>query len=134
MLLNHHREGTGEPLVLIHGIGHFWQGWRPVIERLSAEREVIAIDLPGFGHSPLPPAGTPAGITSLTDLVAGFCADIGLERPHVAGTRSAGGSRWSSPSADTSGAPRRSRPGASRTARRDGSVGSRSGWRGGRAG
>jgi pimeloyl-ACP methyl ester carboxylesterase len=85
MRLNHHREGTGEPIVLIHGIGHFWQGWRPVIARLAPEREVIAIDLPGFGHSPLPPPGTPAGIASLTDLVAGFCAELGLERPHVAG-------------------------------------------------
>ncbi len=85
MRLNHHRSGSGEPLVLIHGIGHHWQGWQPVIDRIRGEREVIALDLPGFGRSPMPPAGTPAGAESLTDLVAEFLAELGLNRPHVAG-------------------------------------------------
>ncbi len=85
MHLNHVRTGSGPPLVLIHGIGHRWQGWRPVIELLAGEREIIAVDLPGFGASPLAPAGTPPGIDSLTTLVAGFLQEIGVENPHVAG-------------------------------------------------
>jgi pimeloyl-ACP methyl ester carboxylesterase len=85
MQLNYHRVGDGPPLVLIHGIGHRWQGWEPVFDRLTPERELIAIDLPGFGDSPPPPPGTPAGIDSITDLVSGFLDDLGLERPHVAG-------------------------------------------------
>lgn len=85
MWLNHHRAGSGEPLVLIHGIGHRWQGWLPVTERLAREREVIALDLPGFAASPPPPPGTPPGARSLTDLVAAFLQEIGVERPHVAG-------------------------------------------------
>ncbi len=85
MHLNHHRSGSGEPLVLIHGIGHHWQGWQPIIDRVQGEREVIALDLPGFGRSPLPPAGTRAGAESLTDLVAEFLGELGLDRPHVAG-------------------------------------------------
>jgi pimeloyl-ACP methyl ester carboxylesterase len=85
MRLNHHRTGSGEPLVLIHGIGHRWQGWKPVIERLQDQREVIALDLPGFGTSRMPPPGTPPGIVSLTDLVSAFLDELGLERPHVAG-------------------------------------------------
>jgi pimeloyl-ACP methyl ester carboxylesterase len=85
MHLNHHRTGTGEPLVLIHGIGHHWQGWQPIIDRLAGERELVAIDLPGFGRSPMPPPGTPAGAEPLTELVSGFLAEIGLARPHVAG-------------------------------------------------
>jgi pimeloyl-ACP methyl ester carboxylesterase len=83
--LNHHRAGTGEPLVLIHGIGSRWQMWEPVLGRVEAEREVIALDLPGFAGSPLPPAGTPPTIGSLTRLVADFIDELGLERPHVAG-------------------------------------------------
>jgi pimeloyl-ACP methyl ester carboxylesterase len=83
--LNHFRVGGGEPLVLIHGIGSQWQMWWPVLGRLRQEREVIAIDLPGFGASPMPPPGTPAGIASLTSLVAEFLDELGLERPHVAG-------------------------------------------------
>jgi pimeloyl-ACP methyl ester carboxylesterase len=85
MELNYHRAGSGEPLVLMHGIGSRWQVWEPVIERLAAEREVIAIDLPGFGASPMPPPGTPAGIGSLTRLVAEFLDSAGLRSPHVAG-------------------------------------------------
>jgi pimeloyl-ACP methyl ester carboxylesterase len=46
---------------------------------------VIAVDLPGFGASPMPPAGTPPGIDSLCQLVHGFLAEQGVERPHVAG-------------------------------------------------
>jgi pimeloyl-ACP methyl ester carboxylesterase len=85
MLLNHHRGGAGEPLVLIHGIGSRWQVWQPVLNRLESEREVIALDLPGFAASPPPPPGTPPGIESLTQLVVDFFDQLGLERPHTAG-------------------------------------------------
>jgi pimeloyl-ACP methyl ester carboxylesterase len=85
MGLRHHRTGTGEPLVLIHGIGSRWQVWGPVIERLAGDRDVIALDLPGFASSPPPPPGTPAGAPSLARLVAEFFDELGLERPHVAG-------------------------------------------------
>lgn len=46
------RAGHGEPLVLIHGIGHRRQAWAPVFPLLTPHRDVIAVDLPGFGESP----------------------------------------------------------------------------------
>ena len=85
MSLNHHRIGSGEPLVLLHGIGSRWEIWSPVLDRLAAERDVIAVDLPGFAHSPPPPPGTPAGVPSLTRLLVEFLDELELERPHVAG-------------------------------------------------
>jgi pimeloyl-ACP methyl ester carboxylesterase len=85
MQLNHHRQGSGAPLVLIHGIGSRWQVWEAQIERLSSEREVIAVDLPGFGESPMPSPRLPPGASSLADLVASFLTELGLERPDVAG-------------------------------------------------
>ena len=51
MSLAHVRRGSGPPLVLIHGIGSQWQMWQPVLDRVSREREVVALDLPGFGDS-----------------------------------------------------------------------------------
>ena len=85
MQLNHHRGGSGEPLVLIHGIGSRWQMWEPVLESLEREREVVAIDLPGFGASPMPRPVPPPGPLSLTGLVSEFLEEIGLSQPHVAG-------------------------------------------------
>jgi pimeloyl-ACP methyl ester carboxylesterase len=83
--LNHHRLGVGPPLVLIHGIGSRWQIWEPVLERLARERDVVAVDLPGFGDSPMAPPGTPPGPASLARLLGEFLDQLGLERPHVAG-------------------------------------------------
>jgi pimeloyl-ACP methyl ester carboxylesterase len=85
MKLNYYRAGSGAPLVLIHGIGSRWQMWEPVIDRLVSKHDVIALDLPGFGASPMPPPGTPAGVDSLASLVLAFLASLGVERPHVAG-------------------------------------------------
>jgi pimeloyl-ACP methyl ester carboxylesterase len=83
--LHYHRRGSGEPLVLIHGIGSRWQMWLPVLDRLAQQRTVIALDLPGFGLSPMPQPPRPAGAGSLAVLVAEFLATEGIEAPHVAG-------------------------------------------------
>jgi pimeloyl-ACP methyl ester carboxylesterase len=83
--LNYHRSGQGEPLVLIHGIGSRLQVWDPVLPHLEPEREVIALDLPGFGASPMPPHDEPPGLATLLAGVTGLLDELGLERPHVAG-------------------------------------------------
>ena len=85
MELNYHRAGSGEPLLLLHGIGSRWQVWQPVLADLETAREVIAVDLPGFGASPMPPPGTPAGVSSLTPMVCDFLDELGLVAPHAAG-------------------------------------------------
>ncbi|MFJ1703814.1 alpha/beta fold hydrolase [Kitasatospora sp. NPDC088346] len=85
MDLVHERRGDGPPLLLLHGIGHRWQGWKPVLDLLAREREVIAVDLPGFGASPPLPAGVPYTVDSAMRVLGDFLASIGVERPHVAG-------------------------------------------------
>jgi pimeloyl-ACP methyl ester carboxylesterase len=47
--------GEGEPLVLVHGHSGNWANWVQNILPFAATRRVIAPDLPGFGHSPMPP-------------------------------------------------------------------------------
>ncbi|QKW39790.1 alpha/beta fold hydrolase [Actinomadura sp. NAK00032] len=79
------RRGDGPPLVLLHGIGHRRQGWAPVMDLLAAERDVIAVDLPGFGDSPALPAGTPYTLDTAIGALAQTFADLGLDRPHIAG-------------------------------------------------
>jgi pimeloyl-ACP methyl ester carboxylesterase len=90
MNLNHHRSGSGEPLLLMHGIGSRWQMWEPVLAPLAEHHDVIAVDLPGFGASAMPPPGTPPGIDSQVKLVSEFLAQLGVERPHVAGNSMGG--------------------------------------------
>jgi pimeloyl-ACP methyl ester carboxylesterase len=83
MALNHVRRGSGEPLLLVHGTGSRWEMWAPVLDALAARYEVIAPDLPGFGGSPPQPG--PTTLQSLADALEGFLAEVGIERPHVAG-------------------------------------------------
>ncbi|MGW9028557.1 alpha/beta fold hydrolase [Streptomyces sp. NPDC055722] len=79
------RVGTGEPLLLLHGIGHHRQAWDPVVDILAAERDVIAVDLPGFGASPALPDGLAYGLSSVVPALGSLCEALEIDRPHVAG-------------------------------------------------
>ncbi|MFG2319113.1 MULTISPECIES: alpha/beta fold hydrolase [Streptomyces] len=79
------RVGAGEPLLLLHGIGHHRQAWDPVVDILATERDVIAVDLPGFGASPALPPGLPHDLPTTSAVLGAFCAALGVDRPHVAG-------------------------------------------------
>jgi pimeloyl-ACP methyl ester carboxylesterase len=84
-MLAHSRTGTGPPLVLLHGIGLDRAAWDPVVPLLAREREVVAVDLPGFGETP-PLPGTPT-----VAALAAAVEELGLDRPHVAGNSLGGG-------------------------------------------
>ena len=58
MRLAHEREGSGPALVLLAGIGMNSFAWQPVRSRLAAARELVLIDLPGFGNSAALPDDT----------------------------------------------------------------------------
>jgi pimeloyl-ACP methyl ester carboxylesterase len=79
------RRGDGPPLVLLHGIGHRRQAWEPVTDALAKERDVIAVDLPGFGDSPPLPTGTPYTVDATVGIMADLFDRLGLGRPHIAG-------------------------------------------------
>ncbi|MFD3544495.1 alpha/beta fold hydrolase [Streptomyces sp. NPDC058655] len=79
------RKGAGEPLLLLHGIGHHLQAWHPVTDILAAEHEVIAVDLPGFGASAPLPEGVAYDLGTIAPALGALCTALGVERPHVAG-------------------------------------------------
>lgn len=77
--------GSGPPLVLVHGLGGSLVNWYPVMELLAAERDVIAVDLPGFGESDPLPEGTPHSAAEMGRAITAHLNALGVERPHVAG-------------------------------------------------
>jgi pimeloyl-ACP methyl ester carboxylesterase len=90
MALAYARTGRGDPLVLVHGTGSQRQMWRPVLDRLAAERDVIAPDLPGHGESA---ALSERAVTPerYADVIEELLDDLGLGRAHVAGSSLGGG-------------------------------------------
>lgn len=68
--MNHIRRGTGRQLLLIHGLGGSWRSWTPILDGLAAEREVIAVDLPGSGATPPLPGEN--SIRTLADALTEF--------------------------------------------------------------
>ncbi|GAB4499320.1 MAG: hypothetical protein OHK0052_14170 [Anaerolineales bacterium] len=56
-LLNYHMQGSGTPLVLVHGWGVSFTIWRELLPLLRADYTLIVPELPGIGESPAPGAG-----------------------------------------------------------------------------
>jgi pimeloyl-ACP methyl ester carboxylesterase len=84
-MLASERHGSGDPLVLVHGVTHRRQAWYPVLDQLAEQREVILVDLPGHGQSPpLITQGRPVRDV-LREQFKQFLVDQDLDRPHVAG-------------------------------------------------
>ncbi|WP_051111595.1 alpha/beta fold hydrolase [Sciscionella marina] len=83
--LNYERRGSGTPLVLLHGIGHRWQAWRPVLDELAAHHDVIAIDLPGFGRSPQFPGHGGYDVPGAMRRLRTTFDLLGVRAPHIAG-------------------------------------------------
>lgn len=87
-MLHHVRLGEGPPLVLVPGTASTWFTWHPVLDRLArAGRDVIAVDLPGFGDTPALPDGDTPTPPRLARALADGLDELGLHEPvAVAGT------------------------------------------------
>jgi pimeloyl-ACP methyl ester carboxylesterase len=83
--LAYSRGGNGEPLVLLHGQGLSRRSWDPVIDLLTGQFDVIAVDLPGHGDSPRQPNGVGSAPADQARAVAELLDELGLASVHVAG-------------------------------------------------
>lgn len=77
------RLGSGEPLLLINGLGANLEMWQPLVSELAAEREVLAFDLPGTGSSARPQ--WPLRMPQLAGVVTALLDHLGIERLDVLG-------------------------------------------------
>jgi pimeloyl-ACP methyl ester carboxylesterase len=69
-------QGEGPPILLVHGLGGSWRNWLENIPFLSDSYRVVALDLPGFGLSPMP--GEPISMPAYGDFILRFADAVGL--------------------------------------------------------
>lgn len=77
------RDGTGPPLVLLHGILADSRAWLLQFEAFSQDHTVVAWDAPGCGQSSDPPETF--RMPDYADCLAAFIEALDLERPRVLG-------------------------------------------------
>ena len=91
--LYHHRDGarvayretgTGPGILLLHSLGLSHREWEPVVAPLATRFRVVVPDLPLHGDSEDRPRH-PYTVMWLTEVIAGFCAEVLGPKPLVAG-------------------------------------------------
>ena len=78
------RRGSGEPLLLIHGLGYARWGWEPVLPGLAERFDVLLFDNRGIGESDAPPG--PYTVAEMAADAVQVLDEAGVERAHVVGT------------------------------------------------
>ena len=66
------RNGSGRPLLLVHGLGGNHRSWDTILPDLVTQRDVIRVDLPGHGATPALPEMT---FAALADALVAFLED-----------------------------------------------------------
>src|SRR5262245_13322652 len=87
--VNYVEIGEGEPIVFVHGIISCWQTWLENLPHFARRYRAIALDLPGFGRSPMP--SWPSDIPAYGRLLHDFCEKLGIERSPMLVGNSLGG-------------------------------------------
>jgi pimeloyl-ACP methyl ester carboxylesterase len=80
--------GSGDPVVLLHGLGGDLSFWGPEIEGWSSQFRVIAVDLRGSGATP--GSGREFAIADLADDIVAVLDEAGVSRTHLVGFSTGG--------------------------------------------
>jgi pimeloyl-ACP methyl ester carboxylesterase len=86
--VNYAEMGDGPPLLFVHGLSGCWQNWLENIPHFARTHRVVALDLPGFGASPMPP--WEITIPAYGRLVRDFCERLGIDRCSIVGNSMGG--------------------------------------------
>ena len=91
----HYRdEGSGPPLVLLHGVAsslHTWDEW---VDELKGRYRVIRLDLPGFGLTGPDSNPNTESAEYMVDTLDTFVSQLGLERFFLVGNSLGGYYAW----------------------------------------
>jgi pimeloyl-ACP methyl ester carboxylesterase len=80
--------GARPAVVFLHGLSGCWQNWLGNLPPLAAEHRVIAIDVPGFGESPMP--ADPISVSGYARLVVELLDALGIDRATIVGNSMGG--------------------------------------------
>lgn len=83
--MQYDRFGSGEPLVLVHGVGHNRHAWDHLIPHLERYFDVIVVDLPGHGKSEALDLKGQTVSEAFVDAFHELFDYLGIDRPHVVG-------------------------------------------------
>ena len=88
--IHYYRGGpaSGETLVLLHGFAADKDNWLRFSRHLTQDYRVIALDLPGFGDSDLPPGSYDVGTQA--ERLADILDELGVQQAHVLGNSMGG--------------------------------------------
>jgi len=75
-------QGSGDPVVLVHGITESSSTWGPIVEHLIDDHQVVTLDLRGHGESG---SAGDYGLESMAGDVMTVIGAAGLVRPHIVG-------------------------------------------------
>jgi pimeloyl-ACP methyl ester carboxylesterase len=81
--------GSGEPLILLHGGMGGSEMFGANLDRLAAGRRLIAVELPGHGHTAVP--DRPLRYEEMADQIARLINHLGLEQADLMGVSLGGG-------------------------------------------
>ncbi len=85
--------GTGDPLILLHGILDSHRAWRRVAPLLAGRFRVLMPDLPGHGYSGRPHA--PYTLPWFSKVIAAWMEEIGIAHANFCGHSYGGGiAQW----------------------------------------
>ncbi len=80
--------GEGPALVFVHGLTGCWQNWLENIPHFARSHRVIALDLPGFGFSPMPTEKI--SINGYAGVLDELLDELDIERAAVVGNSMGG--------------------------------------------
>jgi pimeloyl-ACP methyl ester carboxylesterase len=76
--VNYAEVGSGEPVLFVHGLAGCWRNWLENVPHFGRGYRAIALDLPGFGDSPMP--SWEISMPNYGRLIHDFCERLGIDR------------------------------------------------------
>src|SRR2546423_2017243 len=84
------RDGSGEPIVFLHGFTGTWRHWRPLLGPLAARFEVIAPTLAGHDGGPPYPSDCDITLEQGAESLEGHLDELGVGSAHLVGNSMGG--------------------------------------------